>query len=221
MFGPYPGSIDLHVQLTKSLKLGTEAAAPMEASIAFDRKVDVNPKTRMWVITITDLMRTVRDIVATHSEFQKLSKNTPPEGLELVCKLAGFPYPVQSDQEFFDNLRARLRSGDLNARIAPLLGIHEPFPTTESINSFINSSVQLPPLTKATANQWSRAIRNFLMSIYQGHPEQMSELRSIGEQRGKKNDAEPGSKTAESNIRDAIFERFKATLRNLLRDDSI
>jgi hypothetical protein len=95
-----------------------------------------------------------------------------------------------------------------------------------SVQKWARQSVKLPAFSKSTVSRYWLVARAALMEATGGHPERVSQLRSLGEyrtkeQRGESRFGAVPAGTREANIREGIFKAIKQALTSLARKEVV
>jgi hypothetical protein len=89
----------------------------------------------------------------------------------------------------------------------------------KQLDLFSKKLMELGELNPTNLNDWFYCVWTSVLFDYQGFPEQDSELRKIGKYRETHAAATPGTKHAESNIREGIKLKLKQALENMVKNN--
>lgn len=192
------------------IKLGTKSTGALDPSNALSETSDA----RIWIAGIASLMDSIR------AEARQQTSSDKEEVLAFLKEQGLSAPPGAVEQAHFDDLKSIATAPDEVARLSFLLKLEDPFKNPGTLENLIAGSKRLPPLgpEEGVVDAWMQVIKQLLMDVYEGHPEE-SPIRRMGWfQAEPTKDLYPeGTPIFESNLRTGIWVRLKSTLKSIAK----
>lgn len=175
---------------------------------------------RRWLYVLAGVMEDVRAESNAVKQKHRLIRNDSTHKQRIMVGIEGIPDIDASAQEVNHYIQSLVLTPEVLRCLAELMELRQPLAKDSALQQFIYHCRVLPVLRaeKSVVKRWIMVIRELLMEVYQGHPEQ-SPLRSLGEYLARGNVASSplGSRSYESNLRAGIFQRLEKTLFNIAK----
>jgi hypothetical protein len=203
-------------QLVELIDVGGKHHSPFTVNNLLAEKSDA----REWLYVLLRLIANVRRQLARMRTVQELIRAEANFDPDFLLWISGTPGSDASKDAVYQKLHRYVSSPEVMDVLVKLFDKKDPFEKPGSLRKFIINSVRLPALApdKRKIKAWIKVIRELMMDVYDGRPEECS-LSWIGKYlaEGKKASSPRGTASYNSNVRSGLFARLEKTLMSIAR----
>jgi hypothetical protein len=198
----------------EAIGLGHKRKGPFEPNNVLSELSDA----RLWLGIIAGLMDRIRQEALRVERSRELLKGADDNAAAIISGLRGIPGLGAETHEVFEHLKLLATDPDVICRLNAVLEVENVFKNPDTLSNLVLRSVKLPKLSSdgSAIEAWMAVMKQFLMNVYEGHPEK-SPLRTMGIYQAESNrDLYPkGTNSYESSVRTGIWVRLKSALKKI------